>query len=114
MHSSHRPERVHHSIVSKDVEHNILMDGSSFVDHGCVFAFVGGAALGNATDSFKLLDTAMPLQVVSLLPMERTIKDSHISMPSMCVSDLGIRLVDSSTSISNCIYLGWSLGSSVA
>merc|ERR1719223_1474379 len=56
----------------------------------------------------------MPLQVVSVVPMESTIKGSHVSMTSMCVNDLAIWLVDGPNCMNSCVYLGWSLGATFA
>jgi len=100
--------------MTNTFENDILMHECLFSDHGCVLAFNGGAAVGNTMDSFKPLDMAMSLQVVSVLSMENTIKRAHVSVTSMCVSDLAIWLVDGPNCMSRCIYLGWSLGAQFA
>merc|ERR1719329_1133210 len=56
----------------------------------------------------------MPLQVVSVLPMESAVKGSHVSMTSMCVNDLAKWLVDGPNCMNSSIYLGWSLGAQFA
>jgi len=103
-------EYVHGLLVASTFENQSRMHECLIGDHGCVFAFVGAAAIGNLTDAFKPLAMAMPLQVVSVLPTESTIKGSHVSMTSMCVGDLAIWLGDGPKFMNSCIYIGWSLG----
>ena len=50
-----------------------LQRKSLFVHHGCMFAFEGGAAVAKTISTFKTLDVAIILRVLSLSPMELTI-----------------------------------------
>ena len=54
-----------------------------------MFAFCGGAACGQVSNSFGPVATAISLRLISVWPMELTCSDSFISMPSMCVRGLG-------------------------
>ena len=75
-----------------------------------MFAFCGGAACGQVSNSFGPVATAISLRLISVWPMELTYSDSFISMPSMCVRGLGRWLDDKVCFVECCMWLGWSLG----
>lgn len=108
--------RTKHAIITRQhlSEKTWCADQRPLVISGSVFAFCGGAAIGHAANSFKSFDAAVPLQVISVLPMELTIRDSHILIPSMCVRALGHWLVGEFHRGEHCVWLGWSLGVVVA
>jgi len=78
-----------------------------------MFAISGAAAIGHVLNVFKYVDTTIPLQVTSLLPVELTIRDSFTCIPSMCVSGLGRWLVGKVHCVEHCVWLGVSFGSYV-
>ena len=75
-----------------------------------MFAFCGGAACGQVSNSFGPVATAISLRQISVWPMELKYSDSFISMPSMCVRGLGRWLDDKVCFVECCMWLGWSLG----
>lgn len=91
-----------------------LAEEYAFVDDGPLFSFSGAAAVGQASNVYKNLDAASPLQVVQVLPMELATRDSCFSMPTICVRNLGHWFVDEVTSVEHSIWLGTSLGVVVA
>ena len=76
-----------------------------------MFAFCGGAAFGQASNSFGSVAIAISLRLISVWTMELTYSDSFILMPSMCVRGLGLWLDDKVCFAECCMWLGWSLGS---
>lgn len=64
-------DQLHHKHVF--VANKRLAEKNAFVEHACVLAFAGGAAVGNITDTFKPLDVAIPLRVLSFAPIRLTI-----------------------------------------
>lgn len=84
------------------------------IHNGCLFAFVGGLAIGKLNDAFKPLGTVTPLQVVSVLPMEWTTENSYISLSSVCVHGLSSWLDNNFHVSDHRMWLGWSLGALVA
>ena len=79
-----------------------------------MFAFCGGAAVGQVTNPFGSMGTAIFLRVISVWPMELAYSDSITSMPSMCVCGLDRWLDDKVFCVECCIWLGWSLGAFAA
>lgn len=79
-----------------------------------MLAFSGAAAIGQVANVFKYFDMAVPLRVVQILPMELTIRDSFISVPTMCVRGLGDWLVGGERCVDKSIWLGSSFGAFAA
>jgi len=80
------------------------------VYNGCVFAWTGNIRIGNIWKMFEPLDMAVPLPVVSISPMELTIRDSYFSMRTTCVQGFGRWLLGERHCVQNDIWLGVSLG----
>jgi len=69
-------------------------------DDGSVFAFLGAAPRAIAAVS-DALDMALPLPVYFVWPMLKIAKESHISVPSMCVSDLALGFLNGCGCVNN-------------